>query len=320
QLKTGRDVVIAAMLGAEEFGFATAPLVSLGCVMMRVCHLNTCPVGVATQDPKLRARFAGDPSHVENFMLFVAREVRELMAELGFRTINEMVGRSDCLEMRTDINHWKAHGLDLSAILFQPPVPESVGRFCQTSQDHGLTESLDQTTLLRLCEPALTHQQPVAASLPIRNINRAVGTMVGSEVTRRFGAEGLPDDTIRLTFSGSAGQSFGAFIPRGLTLTLAGDANDYVGKGLSGGKIVVHPPQNATFKAAENVIIGNVAFYGATSGEAYINGMAGERFGVRNSGVSAVVEGVGDHGCEYMTGGRVVVLGRTGRNFAAGMS
>src|SRR4030095_16801204 len=215
---------------------------------------------------------------------------------------------------------WKAHGLDLSAVCFQPPVPESGVRYCQKSQDHGLTESLDQTILLGLCEPAFTYQHPVEASLPIRNTNRAVGTMVGSEVTRRFGAEGLPEDTIRLSFSGSAGQSFGAFIPRGLTLTLAGDANDYVGKGLSGGKIVVHPPRNATFKAAENVIIGNVAFYGATSGEAYINGMAGERFGVRNSGISAVVEGVGDHGCEYMTGGRVVVLGKTGRNFAAGMS
>jgi len=320
QLKTGRDVVIAAMLGAEEFGFATAPLVGLGCVMMRVCHLNTCPVGVATQDPKLRARFAGDPAHVENFMRFVAREVRELMAELGFRTIDEMVGRGDCLEMRTDINHWKAHGLDFSQILFQPAVPESVGRYCQKEQDHGLAESLDQTTLLDLCEPALKYQQPVAASLPILNTNRAVGTMLGSEVTRRFGAAGLPDDTIRLSFSGAAGQSFGAFIPRGVTLTLAGDANDYVGKGLSGGKIVVHPPRAAIFKPEENVIIGNVAFYGATSGEAYINGIAGERFCVRNSGVNAVVEGVGDHGCEYMTGGRVVVLGRTGRNFAAGMS
>jgi glutamate synthase (ferredoxin) len=320
QLKTGRDVVIAAMLGAEEFGFASAPLVSLGCVMMRVCHLNTCPVGVATQDPKLRARFAGDPAHVENFMMFVAREVRELMAELGFRTINEMVGRNDCLEMRTDINHWKAHGLDFSEILFQPTMPESVGRYCQRTQDHGLGESLDQTTLLDLCEPAFKHQKPVEATLPIRNVNRAVGTMLGSEITRRFGAEGLPDDTIRLTFSGAAGQSFGAFIPRGLTLTLAGDANDYVGKGLSGGKIIVHPPPAATFKAEDNVIIGNVGFYGATSGEAYISGIAGERFCVRNSGVNAIVEGVGDHGCEYMTGGRVVVLGKTGRNFAAGMS
>ena len=320
QLKTGRDVVIAAMLGAEEFGFATAPLVSLGCVMMRVCHLNTCPVGIATQDPQLRARFSGDPSHVANFIMFVAREVRELMAQLGFRTINEMVGRSDCLEMRTDINHWKAHGLDFSQILFQPIVPESVGRHGQNAQDHGLEESLDQTTLLDLCAPALDGKQNVEADLPIRNTHRAVGTMVGGEVTRRFGAEGLPDDTIRLNFNGSAGQSFGAFIPRGMTLTLAGDANDYVGKGLSGGKIVVYPPRTASFRAEENVIIGNVAFYGATAGEAFIRGIAGERFGVRNSGVNAVVEGVGDHGCEYMTGGRVVVLGKTGRNFAAGMS
>jgi glutamate synthase (ferredoxin) len=320
QLKTGRDVVIAALLGAEEFGFATAPLVSLGCVMMRVCHLNTCPVGVATQDPELRARFRGDPSQVENFMMFVAREVRELMAELGFRSIDEMVGQTDCLEMRTDVNHWKAHGLDFSEILFQPAVPESVGRYCQISQDHGLGESLDQNTLLDLCAPALNRRETVVAALPIRNTNRAVGTMVGGEVTRRFGAEGLPGDTIRLTFEGSAGQSFGAFIPKGMTLTLEGDANDYVGKGLSGGKIIVHPPRSATFRAEENVIIGNVAFYGATAGEAYIRGIAGERFCVRNSGVNAVVEGVGDHGCEYMTGGRVVVLGRTGRNFAAGMS
>ncbi|HJZ79701.1 MAG TPA: glutamate synthase large subunit, partial [Pyrinomonadaceae bacterium] len=320
QLKTGRDVVIAALLGAEEFGFATAPLVTLGCVMMRVCHLNTCPVGIATQDPRLRARFGGDPSHVQNFILFVAREVRELMAQLGFRTMNEMVGRTDCLEMRTDVNHWKAHGLDFSEILFQPAVPESVGRYCQIAQDHGLADSLDRTTLLELCAPALNEGQIVEARLPIRNTNRAVGTMVGSEVTRRFGAEGLPDDTIRLHFNGSAGQSFGAFMPRGMTLTLAGDANDYVGKGLSGGRIVVYPPPAATFKAEENVIIGNVAFYGATAGEAYVRGIAGERFCVRNSGVNAVVEGVGDHGCEYMTGGRVVVLGRTGRNFAAGMS
>jgi glutamate synthase (ferredoxin) len=320
QLKTGRDVVIAAMLGAEEFGFATAPLVSLGCVMMRVCHLNTCPVGVATQDPKLRERFSGDPAHVENFMLFVAREVRELMARLGFRTIDEMIGRTDCLEMRTDIDHWKAHGLDLAQILFQPAVPESVGRYCRIGQDHGLAESLDQITLLDVCAPALKGTEKVALSFPIRNTNRAVGTMVGSEVTRKYGAQGLPEDTIRLSFNGSAGQSFGAFIPRGMTLTLEGDANDYVGKGLSGGRIVVYPPRTATFKAEDNVIIGNVAFYGATGGEAYIRGIAGERFCVRNSGATAVVEGVGDHGCEYMTGGRVVVLGRTGRNFAAGMS
>jgi glutamate synthase (ferredoxin) len=320
QLKTGRDVVIAAMLGAEEFGFATAPLVSLGCILMRVCHLNTCPVGVATQNPRLRARFGGDPSHVVNFMRFVAHEVRELMAQLGFRTLNELIGRTDCLEMRTAIQHWKAHSLDFSQILHRPNVPESVGRFCQIGQQHGLEESLDHTTLVELCKPALEQKEHVEAILPIRNRNRAVGTIVGSEVTRRFGGDGLPDDTIRLHFKGSAGQSFGAFVPRGMRLSLEGDANDYVGKGLSGGRIIVYPPRAATFVAEENVIIGNVALYGATSGEAYICGVAGERFCVRNSGANAVVEAVGDHGCEYMTGGRVVVLGPTGRNFAAGMS
>ena len=320
QLKTGRDVVIAALLGAEEFGFATAPLVGLGCIMMRVCHLNTCPVGVATQDPKLRAKFAGHPSHVANFMHFIAREVRELMAELGFRTINEIVGRTELIEKRSTIDQWKTHGLDFSRILYRPNAPDSVGRFGQIVQDHGLAQSLDSTTLLELCRPALQAKKQVEAALPIRNVNRAVGTIVGSEVTRRYGPEGLAGDTIRLQFTGSAGQSFGAFLPHGMTLSLEGDANDYVGKGLSGGKIVVYPPRSSTFIAAENVIIGNVAFYGATSGEGYICGNAGERFCVRNSGVSVVVEGVGDHGCEYMTGGRVVVLGATGRNFAAGMS
>ncbi len=320
QLKTGRDVVTAALLGAEEFGFASAPLVSLGCIMMRACHLNTCPVGVATQNPKLRARFGGDPSHVVNFMYFIAHEVRELMAYLGFRTLKEMVGHTECIEMRTAVEHWKARGLDFSAILYQPNVPQSVGRHCQVSQDHGLEKALDYTTLLELCKPALEDRQTVSATLPVRNVNRAVGTMLGSEVTRRYGAGGLPQDTISLRFQGSAGQSFGAFLPRGITLTLEGDANDYVGKGLSGGKIIVCPPGNSTFAPAENVIVGNVAFYGATGGEAYINGVAGERFCVRNSGASVVVESVGDHGCEYMTGGRVVVLGATGRNFAAGMS
>ena len=320
QLKTGRDVVVAALLGAEEFGFATAPLVGLGCIMMRVCHLNTCPVGVATQDPKLRARFTGDPAHVVNFMHFIAEEVRELMAQLGFRTINEMIGRTECIEMRTAIEQWKTRGLDFSNILYRPNVPETVGRFCQISQEHGLEESLDSTTLLKLCRPALDDGTPVSATLPIRNVNRAVGTMLGSSVTRRYGPDGLPADTIQLSFNGSAGQSFGAFVPRGVTLRLEGDANDYVGKGLSGGKIVVFPSREATFNTQENVIIGNVAFYGATSGEAYIGGVAGERFCVRNSGVNAVVEALGDHGCEYMTGGRVVVLGPTGRNFAAGMS
>jgi glutamate synthase (NADPH/NADH) large chain len=320
QLKTGRDVVVAALLGAEEFGFATAPLISLGCIMMRVCHLNTCPVGVATQDPKLRAKFGGDPSHVVNFMYFIAQEVRELMAELGFKTFNEMVGHTECLEMRTAIEQWKARGLDFSQILHQPEVPETFGRYCQIRQDHELEKTLDHKTLLDLCRPALEQGMPVSAMLPVRNVHRAVGTMLGSEVTRRYGADGLPDDTIQLKFDGSAGQSFGAFLPRGITLRLEGDANDYVGKGLSGGKIIIYPPQAATFKAEENVIIGNVAFYGATGGHAYVGGVAGERFCVRNSGVNAVVEGVGDHGCEYMTGGRVVVLGTTGRNFAAGMS
>ncbi len=320
QLKTGRDVVIGALLGAEEFGFATAPLVAVGCIMMRVCHLNTCPVGVATQDPVLRKKFTGDPSHVVHFMRFIAQEVRELMAQLGFRTVNEMIGHSERLEMRQAVDHYKARGLDFSAIFYQPPVPPHVGRYCQIAQDHGLEKSLDRTTLLPLCRPAIEERKPVVATLPIHNVNRVVGTIVGSEVTRRYGADGLPEDTIKLHFQGSAGQSFGAFVPRGMTLTLEGDANDYVGKGLSGGKIIVYPPAGSTFVPSDNVIIGNVALYGATAGEAYIGGMAGERFGVRNSGVEAVVLAVGDHGCEYMTGGRVVVLGPTGRNFAAGMS
>jgi glutamate synthase (ferredoxin) len=320
QLRTGRDVAIAALLGAEEFGFATAPLVALGCIMMRSCHLNTCPVGVATQDPILRKNFKGDPQHVVNFMRFIAQEVRELMAQLGFRTFNEMVGRVDRLEVRKAVEHWKARGLDFSNILFQPDVPSEVGRCCQISQDHGLDRALDNQMLLRLCEAALERGEQVRATLPIRNCNRAVGAMLGSELTRRHGAKGLPEDTIRLHFKGSAGQSFGAFIPRGITLILEGDANDYLGKGLSGGKIIVYPPEGAAFVPEENIIIGNVAFYGATGGEAYIRGMAGERFCVRNSGLHAVVEAVGDHGCEYMTGGIVVVLGVTGRNFAAGMS
>jgi glutamate synthase (ferredoxin) len=320
QLRTGRDVVIAALLGAEEFGFATGPLISLGCTMMRVCHLDTCPVGVATQNPELRKRFAGDPQYVVNFMHFVAQEVRELMAALGFRTVNEMIGHAERLEPHKAIEHWKARGLDFSAILAQPPVPPEVGRYCQIPQDHGLDQTLDRQVLIPLCAPALEDHQPVQATLPIRNSNRTVGAMLGSEITRRCGAEGLPDDTIRIHFQGSAGQSFGAFVPRGVTFIVEGDTNDYVGKGLSGGKIVVYPPAGTAFVPEENILIGNVAFYGATSGEAYINGVAGERFCVRNSGVHAVVEGVGDHGCEYMTGGRVVILGPTGRNFAAGMS
>ncbi|MBL8114940.1 MAG: glutamate synthase large subunit [Acidobacteria bacterium] len=320
QLKTGRDVVVGALLGAEEFGFSTAPLVALGCIMMRVCHLNTCPVGVATQDPALRRAFTGDPAHVVNFMRFVATEVRELMAHLGYRQFYKMVGRSERLELRRGLDHWKARSLDFSRILYKPTVSRDVKRTFRVPQEHGLETSLDVTTLIPLCAPALESRIPVRATVPIRNGNRVAGTRLGSEVTKRWGAAGLPEDTISLTFQGSAGQSFGAFVPRGLTLLLEGDANDYVGKGLSGGKIVVVPPAEATFVAEENVLIGNVAFYGATSGEAFVRGIAGERFCVRNSGASAVVEAIGDHGCEYMTGGRVVVLGRTGRNFAAGMS
>ncbi len=320
QLKTGRDVVIAALLGAEEFGFATAPLVSVGCILMRVCHLNTCPVGVATQDPRLRERFTGKPEHVVNFMRFIAQDLREQMAQLGFRTVEEMVGRVDRLEPRKAIEHWKARGFDFSNILYQPDVGEEVGRFHTEAQDHGLDKSLDETTLLELCRPAIESGKSVRAELPIRNVNRVVGTITGSELTRRYGAAGLPDDTIHLKFNGSAGQSFGAFLPRGMTLHLEGDANDYVGKGLSGGRLIIHPPAGSAFAAEDNIIIGNVALYGATSGAAFIRGMAGERFAVRNSGVDAVVESVGDHGCEYMTGGRVVVLGRAGRNFGAGMS
>ena len=320
QMKTGRDVVVGALLGAEEFGFSTAPLVTLGCVMMRVCDKNTCPVGVATQDPVLRKRFSGDPAYVVNFMNFVAMEVREYMAELGFRTFNEMVGHSERLEMRRGVDHWKAHSLDFSRILFQPQIPKTTLRTCQITQEHNVEVSLDSTTLIPLCMPALERGEPIEASLAIRNVNRVTGTTLGSEITRRYGGKGLPEDTIKLHFRGSAGQSFGAFIPKGLTLTLEGDANDYLGKGMSGGKIVVFPDREARFVPEDNIVIGNVALYGATSGEAYIRGIAGERFCVRGSGVHAVVEGVGDHGCEYMTGGRVVIIGKTGRNFAAGMS
>ena len=320
QLKTGRDVVIAALLGAEEFGFATAPIIVMGCIMMRVCHLNTCPVGVATQDPDLRNKFTGDPAHVVHFMEFVAEEVRELMASLGLRTVNEMIGRVDCLEPRRAIDHWKARGIDLTPLLHRPEVAPSVGTYCQVAQDHGLHRALDNTKLLDLVLPQLERGETVRETLRIGNPNRVVGTILGSEITRRYGAEGMPEDRVQLTFNGSAGQSFGAFIPPGLTLILAGDSNDYIGKGLSGGKIIVKPPAGSTFAPEDNVIVGNVAFYGATGGSAYVNGVAGERFCVRNSGAHAVVEGVGDHGCEYMTRGRVVVIGGTGRNFAAGMS
>jgi glutamate synthase (ferredoxin) len=319
QLKTGRDVVIGALLGAEEFGFATAPLVVMGCVMMRVCHLDTCPVGIATQNPVLRKNFTGQAEHVVNFFHFIAQEVRELMAELGFRTFDEMVGRSDVIDMRRAVDHWKAQGLDLSAILYRPDVDETVATHRVTTQDHGLERAIDQQ-LIAMSAPALERGEHVELELPIRNVNRAVGTMLGSELTRRYGFNGLPDDTIDLQFRGSAGQSFGAFVPSGITLRLEGDANDYIGKGLSGGKIIVYPPEDPGFVAEENILIGNTALYGATSGAAFIRGVAGERFAVRNSGAVAVVEGTGDHCCEYMTGGRVVVIGATGRNFGAGMS
>jgi glutamate synthase (ferredoxin) len=320
QMKTGRDVVIAALLGAEEFGFSTGPLVVLGCIMMRVCHLNTCPVGIATQDPELRKKFAGKPEFVATFFRYIAEEVREYMTQMGFRTMDEMIGRADRLDFAPALDHWKARGLDLSSILHQPAVHQSVARRCVVAQDHGLERSLDQTTLIPACREAIDHGTPIALRLPIRNVNRTVGTTLGFEITTRHGAKGLPDDTIRVHFTGSAGQSFGAFVPAGISFTLEGDANDYWGKGLSGGKLTVFPPSAATFKPEENIVIGNVALYGATSGEAYVRGVAGERFAVRNSGVYTVVEAIGDHGCEYMTGGRVVVLGHTGRNFAAGMS
>jgi glutamate synthase domain-containing protein 2/glutamate synthase domain-containing protein 3 len=319
QMKTGRDVVIAALLGAEEYGFATAPLVVMGCIMMRVCHLNTCPVGIATQDPELRRKFTGAPEMVQNFFRFIAEEVRELMSELGFRSIDEMIGRADCLDVERAVDHWKAKGLDLTPLLHQPALPASVARRKVREQDHELDVTLDND-LIRVAMPALERRQPIEFSAFIRNADRTVGTMLGSEVTRRHGGCGLPDDTIRINFTGSAGQSFGAFVPRGMTMTLVGDANDGFGKGLSGGKLIVYPPRLSTFKSQDNIIIGNVAFYGATSGEGYVRGVAGERFCVRNSGATVVVEGVGDHGCEYMTGGRVLVIGKTGRNFAAGMS
>ena len=319
QLKTGRDVVIAALLGAEEYGFATAPLVVMGCVMMRVCHLDTCPVGIATQNPKLREKFAGKAEHVVNFFKFVAAEVRELMAQLGFRTVDEMIGRSDLLDMNHALQHYKTKGLDFSKIFYRPHVEEGTAVRRTIEQDHGLEKALDQQ-LLPLAAPALERGEPVEIEMEIRNVNRTVGTILGSELSRKYGSAGLPDDTIKIKLKGSAGQSFGAFVPRGMTLTLEGDANDYVGKGLSGGKIIVYPPKVSTFVPEDNVIIGNVALYGATSGRAFFRGRAGERFCVRNSGALAVVEGTGDHGCEYMTGGVALIIGPTGRNFAAGMS
>jgi glutamate synthase domain-containing protein 2/glutamate synthase domain-containing protein 1/glutamate synthase domain-containing protein 3 len=319
-IRTPRDVAIACMLGAEEWGIATAALVTIGCIMMRKCHLNTCPVGVATQDPELRKKFAGKPEHVVNYFFLLAEELREIMAKLGFRSINEMVGRVDRLDTRQAIEHWKAKGLDFSSILYKPQVPEHYKTFCAEPQDHGIDQSLDMTVLLEACKPSLEHGQPVKLEFPIRNINRTVGTILSSEVTRLFGPNGLPEDTIQLHFRGSAGQSLGAFATPGVTLRVEGDVNDYCGKGLSGGKIIVFPDRDSTFVAEDNIIAGNVILYGATSGQMYLRGMAGERFCVRNSGALAVVEGVGDHGCEYMTGGQAIILGATGRNFAAGMS
>jgi glutamate synthase domain-containing protein 2/glutamate synthase domain-containing protein 3 len=317
-LKTGRDVVIAALLGADEYGFSTAPLVAMGCILMRVCHLNTCPVGVATQNPELRARFAGLPEHVVRYFLFVAQEAREIMASLGFRTVDEMIGRVDRLEVDGAIQHWKARGLDFSELLYKPDVPFAVHNCEKQKLGEELERVLDMR-LLELARPALERGERVRLELPIHNTDRTVGTILGSEVSRKYGAEGLPDDTIEIRFAGSAGQSFGAFVPNGITLHVVGDTNDYCGKGLSGGKLIVRVPEGSRFDPAENIITGNVVLYGATAGEAYFQGVAGERFCVRNSGAQAVVEGVGDHACEYMTGGRVVVLGATGRNFGAGM-
>jgi glutamate synthase (NADPH/NADH) large chain len=319
QMKTGRDIAIAALLGAEEWGIATAALVVEGCIMMRKCHMNTCPVGVATQDPELRKRFTGNPDHVVNFFKFIVQELREIMAELGFRTVNEMIGQVNNLELRENIIHWKYRKLDLSPVLYKEPASDYTGLYCSEGQDHGIASVLDWR-LLEAAKPALEKQTPVTASFEIKNTDRTAGTILSNELTKKYRAAGLPDNTIHFMFTGTAGQSFGAFTNKGITLELEGDANDYFGKGLSGAKLIIYPPKNALFVPEENSIIGNVAFYGATSGEAFIRGKAGERFCVRNSGASVVVEGVGDHGCEYMTGGRAVILGDTGRNFAAGMS
>jgi glutamate synthase (NADPH/NADH) large chain len=307
-------------LGAEEFGFATAPLIALGCIMMRKCHLNTCPVGVATQDPELRKKFNGKPEHVVNYLFMVAKELRMIMAELGLRTINEMVGRVDLLHVEDAVDHWKAKGLDLSTILEPAQIPaEFLGAYAQHSQDHGLDKALDNK-LMELAQPAFGNGEPVFAEMGIVNTNRVVGAMLSNKIIRDIGPEMLPDDTIHFKFNGSAGQSLGCWLAKGVTLEVEGDANDFAGKGLSGGKVIIYPPKVSQFVAEENILIGNVALYGATSGEAYFRGVAAERFCVRNSGAMTVVEGVGDHGCEYMTGGRVVILGATGRNFAAGMS
>ena len=319
KLSTGRDVAVAALLGAEEFGFSTAPLVAMGCIMMRKCHLNTCPVGIATQDPALRKKFHGTPENVINFFFFIAEQVREIMSQLGVRTMDEMVGRVDLLDVRPAVEHWKARGLDFSAVLHNPQMPARIARHCVQSQDHGLAQALDYK-LIDHAQEAIDNGTPIEIVLPIRNTHRTVGAMLSGRIARKYGSAGLPDNTIRFKFSGSAGQSFGAFLAKGVTLELEGDSNDYVGKGLSGGRIIVYPPRTSTFVPEENILIGNVVLYGATSGEAFFNGVAGERFAVRNSGATAVVEGTGDHGCEYMTNGLVIVLGKTGRNFAAGMS
>ena len=318
-VRTGRDVVIGALLGADEFGFATAPLIAAGCIMMRKCHLNTCPVGVATQNPVLRARFTGQPEHVINFFFFVAEELREIMAQMGFSTVNEMIGRVDRLDMNPALDHWKAQGIDLSRILYAAPAAAAKGLWNQDSQDHGLGKALDNT-LIADAQAALDSGAPMRGEYPVRNVNRTIGAMLSGEVARRYGHAGLPDGTISLKFHGNAGQSFGAFAARGVSLELTGDANDYVGKGLSGGRVVVRQPPQSLREPTENIIVGNTVLYGAIAGEAYFEGVAGERFAVRNSGAVTVVEGLGDHGCEYMTGGVVVVLGETGRNFAAGMS
>ena len=317
QMKTGRDVLIAALLGAEEFGFATAPLVVSGCVMMRVCHLDTCPVGVATQNPELRKKFTGKPEFVETFFEYIAEEVRELLAQLGFRKLEDAIGQVELLDTKSAIDHWKASGLDLAPLLIAPR--DKSPRRNVTKQDHGLVNALDNE-LIKLSAQSLDKATPTRLNMTVRNVNRTVGTMLGAEITRRFGGVGLPTDTIDITFHGSAGQSFGAFLPSGLTLRLYGDSNDYVGKGLSGGRVIIRPDEKAKFLSGANVIAGNVIGYGATSGEIMIAGIVGERFCVRNSGATAIVEGVGDHGCEYMTGGTVIILGSTGRNFAAGMS
>jgi glutamate synthase (ferredoxin) len=319
QLKTGRDVAVACLLGAEEFGFATAPLVASGCIMMRVCHLNTCPVGIATQNPELRKKFKGQPEHVVNFMYFIAEELREIMAQLGFRTVDEMVGQAHKLDRNKAIEHYKKVGIDLSPILHNIQVPEGVKIYNTESQNHHLEKSID-FEIIELAHTALFRKEKTTLDLEINNLNRAVGAILSNEISKIYGEQGLPDNTLKVNFKGSAGQSFGAFATKGLTLKIDGNANDYVGKGLSGARLIIKVPEEATFEANENIIIGNVALYGATSGEAYFNGVAGERFCVRNSGATAVVEGIGDHGCEYMTGGVAVILGKTGRNFGAGMS